>query len=204
MYPGYYIYIRKTTAEQIKNTLQHLTQSEILSMDTPLGLMQADEFDHALERQTGWDALVIYNLNRIPLDVLGSRLEEVTLGRWLKPNTSEKTFLCTLAHGESSFPVTDRYRYLGPIFDLENPAPSGATMPDLYEALVETNPTHNIPKIWVDKITALIDEAIAAAPEDKKMVLGLIQHTFIPPHVISTITYSNTKTGGSVVSIKPL
>ncbi len=182
-----------------------VSKEEILAIDTPLGLMQADELDRALEQQTGWDALIVYNLNRIPLDVLGSKLEEMTLSRWLKSNTSEKALLCTLAQGESSFPVTERYRYLGPIFDLENPAPSGAAMPDLYEALTETNPAHNIPKIWVDKITALIDEATAAAPEDKKVMLGLIQHAFIPPHVINAIAHSsNTKTGGSVVSIKPL
>lgn len=168
----------------------NLAKKEILSIETTLD-SQPDEL-LSLANDNSWDCAIVNFVNKLPLDVLGAKLETLCIARWLGNETfKDKAILSTISDLDSAFPISDRYHFMGPIIDIQISLDVTEDIPDLYEALSDLTSASiencQIPEIWIRNIVSTFKCAIEENPSEEKRIRKFIQNYFIPKIVINAL-----------------
>ncbi len=189
---GFIISLKGFSSDYFAQSLaSELAHDNICAIEIPFGVSESSFIQESIYTAlANNDCFIIKSINRCPANMVAKKLETMIISNWVSGESKSLNCIVTLADDDSCFTMPDKYKFLGPIIDIDASISENSTHNILdYFIDLKSNPSINnrIPKIWLDKIISLIKVTIENDPDDLSIVSKYMQNFFIPGFILDEL-----------------
>lgn len=166
-----------------------ISRRTVLSIDIPVGLVDAVELDNVLRKDNGVDVVLLRNANNSAMDAYALSLQDIAARRIsLGCSDSGPSILVSLSNGISALPLSTSLIETSFLFDLDNIEPENLVddaedyIEDIRNRLASSKRGGST---WLIGLSRLLDEISRIDSIDRPGVLGLIKQGVVEPFLDS-------------------